>query len=134
MFVDACAIVAILSEEPDADDYAHAIDDARVKFTSALAAWEAIIVLSQPAKFGRPLSEVENLVCEWLIENEVALEHPQASEREILRLAVHARAARSGRSRPNAFDCFHYAHAIIAQAPILTKDGALRSTDVTTAP
>ena len=135
MFVDACAIVSILSGEPDAESYANALADARQPFTSALAAWEAIAVLSRPEKLGRPLPEMEQFVCEWLTSNQIALRSARLTERELLRHAIHALAAYGGGSnRLNALDCFHYAHAKAARAPILTHDRLLRATDAAVAP
>lgn len=135
MFVDACAIVSILSEEPDAESYAKALTGAREPFTSALAAWEAIVVLSRPEKLGRPLPEVEQFVCEWLTSNQIALRSPRLTERDMLRHAIHALATYGGgANRLNAMDCFHYAHAKAAGAPILTNDRLLRATDVAVAP
>ena len=135
MFVDACAIVSILSEEADAANYASALGTASELQTSALAAWEAIVVLSRPTKLGRPLPEMERLVCEWLDINSISLERPAADERDILRLAIRAAAEFGGGSnRLNALDCFHYAHAKSAGVPILTNDRLLRATDVLTAP
>jgi ribonuclease VapC len=45
MFVDDCAIIAILGGEPSAPVYVAEIDKATAPWTSSLAAWEAIIVL-----------------------------------------------------------------------------------------
>ncbi|HEY8581112.1 MAG TPA: type II toxin-antitoxin system VapC family toxin [Beijerinckiaceae bacterium] len=135
MFVDSCAIVSILSGEADAGAYASAIEAGSNLRTSAAAAWEAIAILSRPAKLGRPLPEVERFVCEWLEANDIALDRPTADERELLRLAVHAAATYGGGSnRLNVLDCFHYAHAKAAGVPILTNDRLLRATDVATAP
>ncbi len=135
MFVDACAIVSILSDEADAAAYALALENSRDRVTSSLAAWEAIVVLSRPAKLGRDLREVESFVCEWLETNGIVLAGPKAPEREVLRYAIEALATYGGGSSGlNALDCFHYAHAKAAGAPILTNDRLLRATDVATAP
>lgn len=135
MFVDACAIVSILSGESDAASYANALTGASEPFTSALAAWEAIVVLSRPEKLGRPLPEMEQFVCEWLTSNQIALRSSQLAERDPLRHAIHALSAYGGGSnRLNALDCFHYAHAKAAGAPILTNDRLLRATDAHVAP
>jgi ribonuclease VapC len=48
MFVDACAIVSIIAGEDTAAAYETALSRADAAFTSPLAAWEAIIVLSRP--------------------------------------------------------------------------------------
>ena len=46
MFVDACAIVSMMSGENSAAAYEAALSGADKPITSTLAAWEAIIVLS----------------------------------------------------------------------------------------
>lgn len=135
MFVDACDIVSILSGEADATSYATSLEHAKAPVTSALAAWEAIGVLSRPTKLGRPITEVESFVCEWLENNGISLERPQASERAVLRYAVDALATFGGGANGlNALDCFHYAHAKAAGVPILTNDRLLRATDIAAAP
>ena len=48
MFVDACAIISLMAGEDTADAYEEALLGAASAFTSALAAWEAIIILSRP--------------------------------------------------------------------------------------
>lgn len=135
MFVDACAMVSILSAEPDADAYAQALERASAPTTSALAAWEAIVVLSRADKLAKPLPAVERLVCEWLSENRILLQGPLVSEREILRLAVEALSTASGgANRLNALDCFHYAYAKAGDATLLTNDRQLRATGIAAAP
>jgi ribonuclease VapC len=48
MFVDAGAIVSLIAGEPTAADYAAALERSKSPWTSALAAWEAIVVLARP--------------------------------------------------------------------------------------
>lgn len=48
MFVDVCAIISLMAGEDTADAYEEALLGAASPFTSALAAWEAIIILSRP--------------------------------------------------------------------------------------
>ena len=134
MFVDACAIVAILADEPDAAVYAREIDGASDAWTSALAAWEAIIVLSRPDKLACSYRKAERAVTLWMENRGIALRAAE-DPRAILSNAV-AVAEDYGLSRRalSNFDCFHYAYAQTAGAPMLTLDERLRATDVETRP
>lgn len=134
MFVDACAIVSIMAGEPSAATYEKALAKAAGAFTSPLAAWEAIIVLSRPDQLNCRYSQAEKAVVEWLDARNIQLREP-ASPRRILSYAV-AVAEKHGvgkRSLSN-FDCFHYAYAKAARQPLLTLDELLRKTDVSVLP
>ena len=134
MFVDACAIISILMREPTASNYEDALQTAEAPFTSALAAWEAVIILARPDKLACALSVSEIAVTRWLTDNSVELREP-GSPRDVLAYAV-AVAERHGLGKRalSNFDCFHYAHAKAAGAPLLTLDRLLRETDVETRP
>lgn len=62
MFVDACVIVSIITGEDTAPAYDAALQNSDAAFTSALAAWEAIIILSRPDHLGCTYSEAEAAV------------------------------------------------------------------------
>ncbi|MGO4439065.1 type II toxin-antitoxin system VapC family toxin [Rhizobium sp. RAF56] len=134
MFVDACAIVSMMAGEETADAYEAALIQAEAPFTSSLAAWEAIIVLSRPDQLNCKYSDAEGAVVEWLEARQIALQEPQ-SPREVLANAV-AVAERHGIGRRylSNFDCFHYAHAKVLGQPLLTLDQQLRGTDLKTLP
>jgi ribonuclease VapC len=135
MFVDACAIVAILSAEPGREDYDRALAQAENPFTSPLAAWEAAIVLARPEKFDAPFDVMARAVEDWLAERGIALKFPEASAADTLRAALEAAAKwKVGRRYLSSLDCFHYAHAKLANAPMLTRDVVLRQTDLKTLP
>ena len=131
MFVDACAIVSILSREPDAESYAAALELVDEPITSSLAAWEAILVLSRPDKLDRTFKQAERIVCDWLSERGIAMRESLAPPAQTLSLAIHA-AQTWGRSRSklSSYDCFHYAFAKSAGVTMLTRDRALRATDL----
>jgi len=134
MFVDACAIIAIMTREPTAPDYEDALETAEAPFTSALAAWEAVIILTRPEKLACSLSVAEIAVIRWLAANRVELREP-ASPRDVLAHAVAVAESHGlGKRALSNFDCFHYAHARAAGAPMLTLDRLLRQTDVETVP
>lgn len=134
MFVDACAIVSMMAGEESAEAYDAALLDATAPMTSALAAWEAIIVLSRPDQLNCRYSEAEGAVVEWLDARNIRLQEPDAP-RKVLSLAV-AVAERHGLGRRHLsnFDCFHYAYAKAANMPLLTLDQLLRETDAETLP
>ena len=125
MFLDACAIIAIMKSEPSAIDYISALSNVPEPCTSALAAFEAVLVLSRPENFNCSFLEAEIFVMRWLDARNIKLQNAH-SEREILSYAV-AVANDKGISRRslNAFDCFHYAYAKVMKMPLLTLDQKL---------
>ncbi|WP_370462187.1 type II toxin-antitoxin system VapC family toxin [Phyllobacterium sp. SYP-B3895] len=66
MYVDACALVAILADEAEAARISDALVGATKRFTSPVAVLEAVLALSRPDKFNLPVAEVESLVTEFL--------------------------------------------------------------------
>lgn len=134
MFVDACVIVALMANEDTAAAYEAELNKADAPFTSPLAAWEAIIVMSRPDQLDCPYTATEALVVDWLAERHIELREP-TSPHEVLSHAV-AVAQRHGvgKRRLSSFDCFHHAHARAAGAPLLTLDRLLRETDIETLP
>ena len=66
MFVDACAIVSLITAEPTAAAYDTALGQANAPCTSVMAAWEAIIVLSHPAKLNLSYTRTETVVVAFL--------------------------------------------------------------------
>jgi len=134
MFVDACAIVAILSEEVTAPAYRGALDQVTAATTSPLAAFEAILVLARPEKFACDIATAQEVVLAFLDERDIALRQ-EGEAKALLRLAVEvARQHGVGKRRLSSFDCFHYAQAKLARQTLLTLDQLLRQTDVETAP
>ena len=134
MFVDACAIVSIMAGEDTASVYEAALDRADEAFTSAMAAWEAIIVLSRPDQLDCRYSEAAAAVTEWLDARGIALREAP-SPREVLDHAVDVAEKHGiGRRALSNFDCFHYAHAKASAAPLLTLDRLLRQTDLAVEP
>ena len=134
MFVDACAIISLMAGEDTADAYEEALLGAASPFTSALAAWEAIIILSRPDQLDCSYRDAEGAVLEWLDDRNIELRET-GQPREILHHAVAVAQDRGiGRRYLSNFDCFHYAHAKAMGQPILTTDRLLRETDVDTKP
>jgi ribonuclease VapC len=134
MFVDACAIVALIAGEPTAADHAAALEQSKSPWTSALAAWEAIIVLARPDQLNCGFRDAEDFVVEWLEARDIALREPP-SPREVLAHAVAVAEKHGvGKRALSNLDCFHYAYAKTTNEPLLTLDAPLRATDVATRP
>ena len=134
MFVDACAIVSIMAGEDTAPAYEAALARANVAFTSPMAAWEAIIILSRPDQLACRYSEAEAVVTEWLEARGIDLRE-STSPRDLLAGAVAVAEKHGiGRRALSNFDCFHYAHARASDVPLLTLDRLLRETDVRSLP
>ncbi|AYD02283.1 type II toxin-antitoxin system VapC family toxin [Neorhizobium sp. NCHU2750] len=134
MFVDACAIVSLMADERDAAAYEQALATAQAPFTSLLAAWEAIIVLSRPDQLDCSYGEAMGAVTEWLDARGIELRE-SGSPRELLAHAVTvAQMHGIGKRYLSNFDCFHYAYAKVTGQPLLTMDHLLRATDIQTSP
>jgi ribonuclease VapC len=134
MFLDARAIVSLMSAEPTAPAYELALTETDHACTSILAAWEAIIILSRDDKFGVPFQEVETAVLEWLDSRAIALTE-STSPRRTLSFAIEvAQKYGVGKRALSSLDCFHYAYAKTLDQPLLTLDRKLRGTDIATLP
>lgn len=134
MFVDACAIIALLSDEPEADRVSNAIASGKGLFTSPVAVLEAVLGLARPDKFGIAVSEVEPIVIEFLQDRAIEIRDLPPAE-EATRLALSAADRyRSGRHGLNLGDCLHYACAKYFDVPILATADEFRQTDIATVP
>jgi ribonuclease VapC len=134
MFIDAAAIVAMLSEEAEAGRCSEALMRATDPITSPIAVWEAAVALARPDKLGLPLERVEGLVLRFLEDRGIAIRDlPEAREATTLSLQA-ARRFRTGPMRLNLADCFHYACARHYRVPILSTAGEFRFTDIETVP
>ncbi|MBN9244261.1 MAG: type II toxin-antitoxin system VapC family toxin [Mesorhizobium sp.] len=134
MFVDAAAIVAILSQEPEAARCADAIVAAKDPFTSAIATWEAAMALCRPEKLAIPVETGLKIVQRFLDERGIALRDLPPAQ-DAVDLSVEA----AGRFRNNAIrlnlaDCFHYACARHYGVPMLSTADEFRLTDLETVP
>ena len=129
MFVDACAIVSLMSGEATAPAYEAALLEAEAAWTSALAAFEAIIILSKPEKLNLPYVASADAVVAWLDQRE------PAPPRQVLSHAVAVAQAKGlGKRALSIFDCFHYGCAKAEGHVLLTLDQLLRDAGVATLP
>ncbi|WP_298673099.1 type II toxin-antitoxin system VapC family toxin [uncultured Sphingomonas sp.] len=134
MFIDACAIISIFANEETAPAYDRAIMAAEAPYTSALAAWEAIIVLSRPDQLDCPYIEAHALVTEWLALRNIELRECPLPADALLYAVEVAQEHGIGKRKLSNFDCFHYAHAKVAGTPLIALDRLLRDTDIVTLP
>ncbi|TPI64063.1 type II toxin-antitoxin system VapC family toxin [Mesorhizobium sp. B3-1-7] len=134
MFVDAAAIVAILSNETEAERCAQAVMEASAPFTSAIAVWEAAMALARPEKLAIPVARSAEIVDRFLEERAIALrELPPAPEATSLSIEAASR-FRNNAVRLNMADCFHYACARYYGVPMLSTANEFRLTDLETVP
>lgn len=132
MFVDACAVVALLSDEPEATHVSDALAAADTLMTSPVAVLEMVLGLVRPDKFDLPVAAVEPLVLEFLEERGIEIrDSPPATEGTRLALSA-AHRYRGGRHGLNLGDCLHYACAKYYCVPILATDDEFRRTDLET--
>ena len=134
MFVDACAIIALLSDEPEAERVSDALAGAARRMTSPVAVLEAVIALARPDKFNRPVDVIEARVLDFLDARGIEREDlpPAADATRLALLAAHR--YRQGRGGLNLGDCLHYACAKHYRVPILATAGEFRQTDLETVP
>ena len=132
MFVDASAMVALLSDEAEAARISNALTDAFDRFTSPVAIFEAIISLSRADKFNLPTEQTESLVLAFVDQRGIEIrDMPPAPELAKLSLSALHR-YRSGRRGLNLGDCMHYACAKYHSAPMLATANEFRQTDLET--
>ena len=134
MYVDACAIIALASDEPEAERVSAALMAAKKRITSPVAMLEAAMALARPDKFNRPMAEVEPFLVDLLDERGIELRDLPPAKRAVS-LSLHA-ADKYGRgaNRLNLGDCLHYASAKYYRVPILATHDEFRQTDLETIP
>ncbi|MDO9417534.1 type II toxin-antitoxin system VapC family toxin [Pararhizobium sp.] len=133
MFVDASAIIAILTGEPDGEAFAKAIDASAHPVSSVLAVFEATVGLFR--KKTMPMQEADAAVQAFIEAARITVLPIADTDRP----AAFAAFERYGRHRHpdtdrnralNLADCFHYATAKNNGVPILSKDIGFALTDV----
>ncbi len=134
MFVDARAIIAVLSDEPEAERVSQALVSAERRMTSPVAVLEAALGLARADKFDLSVEAVEPIILEFLDERGIEIRDlPPAIETTHLALSA-AHRYRGGRHGLNLGDCLHYACAKFYDVPILATDDEFRQTDLETVP
>lgn len=129
MFVDASAIVAILTREPEADALADVLDEARSSITSPIAVFEAVLGVCR--KRHASVAEAATDVSEFLATAGVRTVPITDKDTEAA-LDAFSRYGK-GRRHPaqlNLGDCFAYAVARQHRASLLFKGDDFARTDI----
>ncbi|MCJ2007534.1 type II toxin-antitoxin system VapC family toxin [Methylobacterium sp. E-041] len=132
MFVDASAMVAIMSAEPPAAALIRCLDQAEAPITSALAVFETVMALSR--KLSQDVANSESQIERFLLAAGIRLV-PIAAAESHEALAAHARYGK-GRGHPaqlNLGDCFAYACAQVHDVPLLFVGDDFPQTDIRSA-
>jgi ribonuclease VapC len=132
MFVDASAIVAILTREPEADALANLLEAAHAPITSPIALFEAVLGICR--KRHASVEEAEENVREFLDVAGIELIPITAREAETA-LSAFSRYGK-GRGHPtqlNLGDCFAYAAAKNHRRVLLFKGDDFGKTDIRSA-
>lgn len=131
MFVDASALTAILTSEQDARELLARMQNSSERLTSPLAIWETTIAVAR--RLGLEIKDAQLAVEDFLklAKIDVLAVPPEARD-----LAIDAY-TRYGKGRHpaalNFGDCFAYACARAANAPLLYKGDDFPQTDIETA-
>ena len=129
MFVDASAIVAILTRELEADALADALDEARSPITSPIGVFEAALGVCR--KRHASVAEAATDVCEFLEAARVRTV-PITDKDSECALDAFSRYGK-GRGHPaqlNLGDCFAYAVARQHRTSLLFKGDDFAKTDI----
>jgi ribonuclease VapC len=129
MFVDASAIVGILTREPDAEDLIDHLERAMAPITSAIAVFEATLGLCRKRHVS--VEEAEADVAEFLAAARISLV-PLAAKEATTALVAFSRYGK-GRGHPaqlNMGDCFAYAVALNNRTSLLFKGDDFDKTDI----
>jgi ribonuclease VapC len=129
MFVDASAVVAILTREAEADALADRLDGASGCITSPIAVFESALAICRKRKAN--VAEARDTVREFLDTARVAVVPVSPADGDTA-LEAFARYGK-GRNHPaqlNLADCFAYAMAKRYAAPLLFKGDDFDKTDV----
>jgi ribonuclease VapC len=125
MVIDTSAILALLFNEPEADDIEVALDDDRVRLMSVVSGVEAAIVVE--ARLGPAGGREFDLLVHKAGIELVAVTAEQA---EVARQAWRTFGKGRHRANLNFGDCFGYALAATTGEPLLFKGDDFAQTDV----
>ena len=129
MFVDASAIVAILTNEPEGDALSARLDAAEDASTSPVAVLEATMAVARKTK-GDPRDEfeaIERFVFRAGIEQRSI---PAALTREVVETYARYGKGQGSGAKLNMGDCFAYAMARHLGVPLLYKGDDFARTDL----
>jgi ribonuclease VapC len=129
VFVDASAIVAILTEEEDGQSLAEALDGARAPFTSPIAVWEAAASISR--KTTRAADAELSDILAFLETADVVIIPVDMAMTSGALIAFDRYGRRSGHPADlNMGDCFAYTFAKLNKTGLLYKGKDFDLTDL----
>jgi ribonuclease VapC len=125
MVIDTSALVAMLSNEPEAQRFEAAVEADDVRLMSTASYLEAAIVIE--ARFGDAGGRELDL---WLHRAAVGLVSVDAGQVEVARMAYRNYGKGRHRAGLNYGDCFSYALAKVSGAALLYKGRDFAHTDI----
>jgi ribonuclease VapC len=126
MVIDTSALVAMLSDEPEAERFEAAVEANQIRLMSTASYVETAIVIE--ARFGEPGGRELDL---WLHRAAVDLVAVHADQADAARAAYRRYGKGRHRAGLNFGDCFSYALAKISDQPLLYKGDDFTHTDIT---
>lgn len=131
MFLDASAIVAMMTGEADADTLADRLERAPTRFTSGIAVFETVAAVARKNSFS--IDEARDLVARFLAICDVTIRPVDAlASQEALRAFERFGKGRHPASL-NMGDCFAYGMAKALDLPLLFKGDDFPQTDIVAA-
>ena len=131
MFVDASAMIAILTYENEKERFQTILKNSTEVITSPLAMYEAVLGVAR--KLSCPLRDAQHAVADFIKEAEAEI---ASIDEKIGGIALEA-FERFGKGRHRAAlnmgDCFSYACAMSRSVPLLFKGDDFIHTDITSA-
>lgn len=128
MFADASALTAILGREDDARELLGRMETYERKLTSPMAAWETALAVARRLELSH--SEAEVVVEDFLVFSRLEIQPIPADAWRLARQA-HERFGKGRHAAALNFgDCFAYACARLAKAPLLYKGDDFALTDI----
>jgi ribonuclease VapC len=131
MFVDASALVALITAESDADALAARLNATSVRMTSAVAIYEATLAIAR--KHSWTTDEAKALALDFLVLTSIEIMPISGAEADAA-LEAHERFGKGRHpARLNIGDCFAYACAKTHGLPLLFKGDDFAKTDIVAA-
>jgi ribonuclease VapC len=129
MFVDASAIVAMLTREAEADLFLDLVEAAPAPITSAIAIFEAVLGICR--KRQSSIAHAQDDVWQFLTAANIrVVDISEAAVSEALSAFAQYGKGRGHPAQLNLGDCFAYAVAKLNDAPLLFKGDDFSKTDI----
>jgi ribonuclease VapC len=129
MVIDTSALIAMLSDEPEAERFEAAVEADHVRLMSTASYLETVIVIE--TRFGEPGGRELDL---WLHRAAVDLVAVDADQTDAARAAYRKYGKGQHRAGLNYGDCFSYGVAKISGQPLLFKGEDFQHTDIPAVP